>query len=348
MAPTAGPMSVNAVLRETDAVLHGEVAGARRPRRRRGCRGRSGCAGSCRARAGSPGRARPRGSRRAASRRAAAGWSPASSWKTFAARSRVGERDGADADPAEGESDHRVHGEHVSGRPVRVGVTGSTHGPVRRDALDPGRPGVHRRPAARRDAAPDPRQRPVRAERRQPAGHARDRGARPRRPGSGSRSSTSPPYAATSRRSRPARARGTASSRRPPTAEEIAGDRRARGVHEAGPDGRCGARRLRRPRRRRVHRPAPRPDRRDQRRLGLPAGLEHPARRARNEGFGGTITTMAVAEEPAVRGAARHPGSVRASRRCVPIGKPVKVLTKLRRNAVEEFVTRERFDGEPF
>ena len=32
---------------------------------------------------------------------------------------------------------------------------------------------------------------------------------------------------------------------------------------------------------------------------------------ARNEGFGGTITTMAVAEEPALEAAARHPGAVR-------------------------------------
>ncbi len=32
----------------------------------------------------------------------------------------------------------------------------------------------------------------------------------------------------------------------------------------------------------------------------------------------------------------------------VPLGRPVKQLTKLRRNAVEEIATRERFDGEPF
>jgi hypothetical protein len=32
----------------------------------------------------------------------------------------------------------------------------------------------------------------------------------------------------------------------------------------------------------------------------------------------------------------------------VPLGKPVKQLTKLRRNSVESFVTRERFDGVPF
>ncbi|MBB4854078.1 hypothetical protein HNP40_001458 [Mycobacteroides chelonae] len=32
----------------------------------------------------------------------------------------------------------------------------------------------------------------------------------------------------------------------------------------------------------------------------------------------------------------------------LPIGKPVKQLSKLRRNTVEEFVTRERFDGDPY
>lgn len=68
---------------------------------------------------------------------------------------------------------------------------------------------------------------------------------------------------------------------------------------------------------------------------------------ARNEGFGGTITTMAVAEEPAVRELLEIPEQF-AVAAVVPIGKPVKVLTKLRRNAVEEFVTRERFDGEAF
>jgi nitroreductase len=68
---------------------------------------------------------------------------------------------------------------------------------------------------------------------------------------------------------------------------------------------------------------------------------------ARNEGFGGTITTMAATEEPAVRGLLGIPDQY-AVAAVVPIGKPVKVLTKLRRNSVEEFVTRERFDGAAF
>jgi nitroreductase len=68
---------------------------------------------------------------------------------------------------------------------------------------------------------------------------------------------------------------------------------------------------------------------------------------ARNEGFGGTITTMAAAEEPAVRGLLGIPDEY-AVAALLPIGKPVKQLTKLRRNEVEEFVTRETFDGQPF
>ncbi|MEX0427151.1 nitroreductase family protein [Nocardioides sp. DS6] len=68
---------------------------------------------------------------------------------------------------------------------------------------------------------------------------------------------------------------------------------------------------------------------------------------ARAEGFGGTVTTMAVPEEDAVLellGA--PPGHALAC--VVPLGKPVKQPTRLRRRAVEEFVTWDRFDGEPF
>ena len=68
---------------------------------------------------------------------------------------------------------------------------------------------------------------------------------------------------------------------------------------------------------------------------------------ARNEGFGGTITTMAVAEEPAVRELLAIPPT-HALAAVVPLGRPVKQLTRLRRRPVEEFVTRERFDGAAF
>ena len=68
---------------------------------------------------------------------------------------------------------------------------------------------------------------------------------------------------------------------------------------------------------------------------------------ARSEGFGGTITTMAAAEEDAVRDLLGVPGTF-ALAAVVPLGRPVKQLTRLTRRPVEEFVTRERFDGDPF
>ena len=68
---------------------------------------------------------------------------------------------------------------------------------------------------------------------------------------------------------------------------------------------------------------------------------------ARNEGYGGTITTMAVAEEPRVRDLLGVPESY-AVAAVLPIGKPRKQVTKLRRDSVAELATRERFDGEPF
>ena len=68
---------------------------------------------------------------------------------------------------------------------------------------------------------------------------------------------------------------------------------------------------------------------------------------ARQTGFGGTITTLAVAEETRVQALLNIPSEF-AVCAVVPLGKPVKQLTKLRRRAVEEIATRERFDGAPF
>jgi nitroreductase len=68
---------------------------------------------------------------------------------------------------------------------------------------------------------------------------------------------------------------------------------------------------------------------------------------ARNEGFGGTITTMAVPEEPKVRELLRIPETY-ALAAVLPLGKPRKQLTKLRRASVAELARREHFDGEPF
>lgn len=68
---------------------------------------------------------------------------------------------------------------------------------------------------------------------------------------------------------------------------------------------------------------------------------------ARNEGYGGVLTTMAVAEEPRVKELLGVPDPY-AIAAVVPLGKPVRRVTKLRRRPVPEFATRERFDGEPF
>ncbi len=68
---------------------------------------------------------------------------------------------------------------------------------------------------------------------------------------------------------------------------------------------------------------------------------------ARNEGFGGVLTTFAVAEEERLQSLLGLPTQYAAAA-VVPLGKPVKQLTKLRRNPVESFARLERWDGEPF
>jgi nitroreductase len=67
---------------------------------------------------------------------------------------------------------------------------------------------------------------------------------------------------------------------------------------------------------------------------------------ARNEGYGGTLTTMAVPEEEQIRDLLGIPDT-HAVAALVPLGKPRKQLSKLRRRTVEEFTTRDRFDGAP-
>ncbi len=67
---------------------------------------------------------------------------------------------------------------------------------------------------------------------------------------------------------------------------------------------------------------------------------------ARNEGLGGTLTTFFCAQEPAVQnllGIPRH----MALAAMVPLGKPVKQLTRLKRKPVDEFAMLERWGGEP-
>lgn len=67
---------------------------------------------------------------------------------------------------------------------------------------------------------------------------------------------------------------------------------------------------------------------------------------AREEGLGGTFTTMAVAEEAGVKELLGLPDS-HAVATVIPLGHPVKQVTRLRRAPVEDFVTLERYDGEP-
>jgi nitroreductase len=67
---------------------------------------------------------------------------------------------------------------------------------------------------------------------------------------------------------------------------------------------------------------------------------------ARNEGFGGTITTMAVAEEPRVKELLGVPDPYAVA--CiVPLGRPVHQPTRLSRLPVDELAVREHWDGEP-
>ncbi len=68
---------------------------------------------------------------------------------------------------------------------------------------------------------------------------------------------------------------------------------------------------------------------------------------ARNEGLGGVLTTYLAGEEPSVQKVLGLPEH-HAVAAMVPLGHPAKQLTKLRRKAVEDFTTIDRFDGEPF
>lgn len=67
---------------------------------------------------------------------------------------------------------------------------------------------------------------------------------------------------------------------------------------------------------------------------------------ARNEGYGGALTTMPIAEEPRLKALLGIPEYV-AVAAVVPMGRPVKQLSKLRRKPISEFVVRERWGGEP-
>jgi len=68
---------------------------------------------------------------------------------------------------------------------------------------------------------------------------------------------------------------------------------------------------------------------------------------ARNEGLGGVITSVLMREEPAVKELLGIPDGFGVAA-LIAIGHPRKVITKLRRAAVEDFTAVDRFDGPAF
>ena len=65
---------------------------------------------------------------------------------------------------------------------------------------------------------------------------------------------------------------------------------------------------------------------------------------ARNEGYGGTMTTWGVAAEPQVQALLNIPADW-AVAAIMPLGKPLKQLTRLKRKPVEEILFTNRWDG---
>lgn len=68
---------------------------------------------------------------------------------------------------------------------------------------------------------------------------------------------------------------------------------------------------------------------------------------ARGEGYGGALTTFLAGREPEAQKLLDLPEHF-AIAALLPIGKPAKQLTRLRRNPVEDFTVLERWGGEPF
>ncbi len=66
---------------------------------------------------------------------------------------------------------------------------------------------------------------------------------------------------------------------------------------------------------------------------------------ARNEGLGGRITTIPISNEPAIQEYLNIPIHI-AIAAIMPIGKPVKQITKLNRNPVSEFTFLEKWGGD--
>lgn len=68
---------------------------------------------------------------------------------------------------------------------------------------------------------------------------------------------------------------------------------------------------------------------------------------ARERGYGGHITSVLARQEPALRDLLGFPEDTVLGT-MLPLGRPVKEITKLRRVAVEEFTTVGSFDGPAF
>lgn len=67
---------------------------------------------------------------------------------------------------------------------------------------------------------------------------------------------------------------------------------------------------------------------------------------ARDLGYGGVITTSIASREPEAQQLLGLPRHI-AIAAMIPLGRPKRQLTKLRRRAVEQFTTMERLDGPP-
>jgi len=67
---------------------------------------------------------------------------------------------------------------------------------------------------------------------------------------------------------------------------------------------------------------------------------------ARNEGYGGTLTTFVGGREEEVKALVGAPSQY-AFAAMIPLGKPVKQLTRLSRKPVSDIAVNERFDGAP-
>jgi nitroreductase len=65
---------------------------------------------------------------------------------------------------------------------------------------------------------------------------------------------------------------------------------------------------------------------------------------ARSEGYGGTITTWGISEEPEIQALLQIPENW-AVAAIMPLGKPVKQLTRLKRKPVEEIVFTNSWQG---